>query len=400
MKIFYFTNQYPAVSHTFIKREILELERRGHEIIRLTIRKSRDALVDPSDRDEEQRTLALLQTPPFTLLTGLIRTIIFKPVCFFSALITMLRLNKVNDRSLLTHLAYLAEAVLLSDLCKTYQIRHIHTHFGTNSAAVALLSKILCGVTYSLTIHGPEEFDGPVALSLREKVGAASFVIAISHFAKAQLQRWTDPKDWNKIHVVRCTVDDVFFQEAQPIPLNAVSIICVGRLSAQKGQFVLIEAFARVVNSGKNIKLILAGDGELRPAIEQSILEHQLKEHVEITGWISGNRVRHLLRSVRGLVLPSFAEGLPVVIMEAMAMGRPVISTFVAGIPELVHDGTNGWLVPAGDVDALVDAINRIADTSVEQLNTMGQCGISAAYENHLLRTEIAKLEYYLKEMC
>ena len=400
MKIAYLTNQYPAVSHTFIRREILELERRGHEVIRLTIRTSRTPLVDPLDQDEAHRTLALLDTSFLILLRELFLAAILKPVRFLYTLAVMLQLNRVNNRGLLPHMAYLVEAVLLSDLCRRYQIRHIHTHFGTNSAAVALLAKSFSGVTYSLTIHGPEEFDGPLTLSLRQKVSAASFVLVISCFAKAQLYRWISPEDWHKIHIVRCTVDEVFFQEAQLIPHNAYTIICVGRLSAQKGQILLIEAFARVIKAGKTIKLILAGDGELRQAIEQCIQKHQVKEHVEITGWISSDRIRQLLRSARGFVLPSFAEGLPVVLMEAMAMGRPVISTFVAGIPELVRDGVNGWLVPAGDIDALVEAISKLADSPPEQLTAMGQFGIEAVRTNHQLRTEIDKLESYLKEVC
>ena len=400
MKIAYLTNQYPAVSHTFIRREILELERRGHEVIRLTIRTSRTPLVDPLDQDEAHRTLALLDTSFLILLRELFLAAILKPVRFLYTLAVMLQLNRVNNRGLLPHMAYLVEAVLLSDLCRRQQIRHIHTHFGTNSAAVALLAQSFSGVTYSLTIHGPEEFDGPLALSLCQKVSTASFVLVISYFAKAQLYRWINPEDWHKIYIVRCTVDDVFFKEAQQIPHNADTIICVGRLSAQKGQFLLIEAFARVIKAGKTIKLILAGDGELRQAIEQCIQKYQLKEHVEITGWIPGDRVRQLLRNSRGFVLPSFAEGLPVVLMEAMAMGRPVISTFVAGIPELVRDGVNGWLVPAGDVDALVEAISKLADTPPEQLTAMGQYGIEAVLTNHQLRTEIDKLESYLKEVC
>ncbi|NCB26148.1 MAG: colanic acid biosynthesis glycosyltransferase WcaL [Bacteroidia bacterium] len=400
MKIAYLVNQYPSVSHTFIRREILELERRGHELIRLTIRNSKTPLVDPLDLDELLRTQALLDSSFLSLLSALVRAVILRPVGFFRAFSMMWRLNRASNRGFLRHLAYLVEAILLSDICKNYQVLHVHTHFGTNSASVTLLAKILSGLTYSLTIHGPEEFDAPVALSLRQKVKEASFVLVISHYGKCQLHRWTDSEDWIKIYIVRCTVDDDFFLEAQPVPKNAVALVCVGRLSAQKGQLVLLEAFGRALKNGRKIKLILAGDGEMRQTIEKTIQKHQLNEHVEITGWISGERVRELLRNSCGLVLPSFAEGLPVVIMEAMAMGRPVISTFVAGIPELVRDGVNGWLVPAGDVDALVDAIVKLTDTPPEQLTAMGKRGTEAVRANHQLQAEIDKLEQYLMGFC
>jgi len=195
-------------------------------------------------------------------------------------------------------------------------------------------------------------------------------------------------------------VDDVFFDQALPVVDDANTLVCVGRLSAQKGQFVLIDAFARAVREGRKFKLILAGDGELRQAIEAHIKKLQIQAHVEITGWVSGEQVREHLLGSRGLILPSFAEGLPVVIMEALALGRPVITTFVAGIPELVRDGVNGWLVPAGDVDALTKAIHAIADTSGKQLTEMGQRGMQAARAAHRVTNEVDKLESYLWEAC
>ena len=124
---------------------------------------------------------------------------------------------------------------------------------------------------------------------------------------------------------------------------------------------------------GCAFELVLAGDGALRGAIEERVRALGLQEHVRITGWIGSVEVRKELEAARALVLPSFAEGLPVVIMEAMALRRPVITTYVAGIPELVRSGESGWLVPAGDVDALADTIVECLDASGELLERMGR---------------------------
>ena len=176
-----------------------------------------------------------------------------------------------------------------------------------------------------------------------------------------------------------------------PCP-TAHRLVCVGRLCEQKGQLLLIEAAHRLAARGVDFKLVLAGDGELRSEIENLIGRYKLENQVRITGWISGDEVRKQLLAARALVLPSFAEGLPMVIMEAMALKRPVISTFVAGIPELVHPGEHGWLVPAGDVEALADVMQACVETPVETLIGMGEYAHKRVLERHCVDTEAAKL--------
>ncbi len=400
MTLAYLVNQYPAVSHTFIRREILELETRGHKIMRVTMRKSNYPLVDPLDQGEAHRTVSLLDTPCGIAAAIVLKTCLGRPVGSFRAMRAAWQLARASHRGLVRHVAYLIEAVLLVHYCKCHQARHIHAHFGTNSASVALLANHLSGLTYSLTIHGTEEFDAPVAWSLQQKVAHAEFVLATCHFGRGQLYRWTAPSDWQKIHVVRCTVEDIFLDEARAVDEDADTLVCVGRLSAEKGHFLLLDAFGQAVRDGLKLRLVLAGDGELCEAIEQHIQMRQLASHVHISGWLSGEQVRTTLLKSRGLILPSFAEGLPVVIMEAMALGRPVISTFVAGIPELVRDGVNGWLIPAGDVDALTRAIHGMANASAAELTAMGRNGMEAVRAAHDLRTEVGKLERYLMEVC
>jgi glycosyltransferase involved in cell wall biosynthesis len=291
----------------------------------------------------------------------------------------------------LRNFAYLAEACVLQSWLREAGAQHVHAHFGTNSTAVALLCNVLGGPGYSFTTHGPEEFDKPLMIALREKLERARFAVAISSFCRSQLFRHCGHGHWSKIHIVRCGLDRDFL-EAQPVPMPArPRVVNVGRLHEQKGQMLLVEAFARVVEKRADAELVLVGDGELRREIEQAIDRLGIRKNVTITGWASNARVREELEAGRCLVLPSFAEGLPVVIMEALALARPVLSTYVAGIPELV-DGGAGWLVPAGSVDALAEAIEKVLATDVATLDALGKEGQARARERHDARKEAKRL--------
>jgi glycosyltransferase involved in cell wall biosynthesis len=391
MRLAYLTTAYPEVSHTFIRREIRELERRGHEVLRLSVRRPTSRLVDPRDVEEAPRTHYLLAQP--LALARATLAALAHPRAFARAFATALRLSRRSDRGLLRHLAYLAEACLVRELLRRDASEHLHVHFGTNAAAVALLARQLGGPPFSVTVHGPDEFDAPVALSLGDKVHDAAFTVAISHFASAQLRRWSAPADWPRIAIVHCTVGDEFEKPADPIPEDSNSFVCVGRLSAQKGQLLLIDAFAQLVAEGADARLVLAGDGDLRDAIEARIAQHGLGERVTITGWVSGEEVRALLASSRALVLPSFAEGLPVVIMEAFALGRPVVTSYVAGIPELVEPGRSGWLVPAGAREPLVAALGEVLAAPVARLAEMGAVGRERVLRDHTAPAQVAVLE-------
>jgi glycosyltransferase involved in cell wall biosynthesis len=202
---------------------------------------------------------------------------------------------------------------------------------------------------------------------------------------------------WNKIKIVRCGVDDAFLEAAmEPIP-DAPLLVCVGRFCEQKGQLLLLEALKKISDEGIPFELVLVGDGEMRNLVERRIQEHGLKKKVRITGWVSSHEVvKHILAS-RAIVLPSFAEGLPVAVMEAFALGRPVISTFVAGIPELVNNNENGWLVPAGSVDDLVSALRNVLSAEPDQLSRMGAAGAALVLERHNALIEAKKLLSYFE---
>jgi glycosyltransferase involved in cell wall biosynthesis len=392
LRLAYLTTAYPEVSHTFIRREILELERRGHRVLRLSIRPPATTLVDALDLPERARTVYVLSQPLAVILATL-AVLARRPLSFAAALAVALRMSRASERGWLRHLAYLAESCFVLTRLRREAVEHLHVHFGHNAAAVARLARRLGGPRYSMTVHGPDEFDAPMGLSLVAKARESAFTVAISHYASAQLRRWLPFEEWSKIAVVRCTLGEEFESAAEPPPPDSNTLLCVGRLSAQKGHRLLIDGFSRLVQEGVDARLVLAGDGELREALERRIRETGLGDHVVITGWVSSEHVRELLRDCRALVLPSFAEGLPVVIMEAFAMARPVISTFVGAIPELVQAGVNGWLAPAGDQGALVAAMRDALLAPPARLEALGRAGRARVLAQHASAVEVAKLE-------
>lgn len=391
-QIAYFINQYPKVSHSFIRREILALERQGFDIFRIALRGWDAEVVDAEDKLERERTQYVLQSGVLGLIAPVIQTLIRSPVKFLSSLKLAVRMGIRADRAWPYHLVYLAEACRMLSWVQAKDIRHIHAHFGTNSAEVVMLLKLLGGPGYSFTVHGPEEFDKPEFIKLREKVSHAAFVVAISSFGRSQLFRWINYQDWNKVQVVHCGLEPSFHEDAVQPVTSAPRLVCVGRLSEQKGQLLLVDAVSKLLAKGIDIELVLAGDGEMRPEIEALIRQHSLESKVIITGWISSKQVREEILASRAMVQPSFAEGLPVVIMEAMALRRPVLTTYVAGIPELVRPGENGWLFPAGDVDELVKVLEDFLRTPTEILEKMGQAAHQRVLERHSIDVEAAKL--------
>ena len=390
-KIAYFVNQYPKVSHTFIRREIAGLERQGFEIERFALRGWEAALVDEEDQREQMRTHYVLRDGWLPLLAAAVRAFLRMPWRFWHALATAFRMGWRADRPAPFHVAYLLEACRLGELLRLCGAQHVHAHFGTNSAEVVMLTRVLGGPSYSFTVHGPEEFEKAPTLYLQDKIAGASFVVAVSEYGGNELRRWTREADWPKIKVVHCGLDLTCYRPESTAGTPA-RLVCVGRICEQKAQLLLIETFARVVERGIDAELVLVGDGELRPDAEALVAERGLIGRVRITGWVDGARVNAELSAARGLIVPSRAEGLPVVIMEAMALQRPVVASRVAGIPELVVHSETGWLVPIGDTRALEQAIEALLCCPDDKLYAMGQRARARVAERHSIDQETKKL--------
>lgn len=396
LKLAYFVNQYPKVSHSFIRREILALERQGCEVLRIALRGWGEPLPDEEDQRERQRTRYVLRRGVRGLLLPLLVMLVRRPVRLLTAFRLALRMSRDSDRPLPYHLIYVIEGCRVALWLADAGIEHLHAHFGTNSAEIAMLVRALGGPPYSFTVHGPDEFIRP--MGLEEKIHRAAFVVAISDFGRSQLYMRSRYADWPKVRVVHCGLERAFYDGDPVPPVEAPRLVCVGRLCEAKGQLLLLDAAARLAAGGTPFELVLAGDGPLRGELEALIHRHGLTRQVRITGWIASAEVRREILAARAMVLPSFAEGLPVVIMEAMALRRPVLSTYVAGIPELVRPGENGWLFPAGSIESLAEAMQDCLARPPRELQAMGDAAYARVLSRHAIDVETAKLAALFRE--
>jgi glycosyltransferase involved in cell wall biosynthesis len=399
VRVAYFINQYPAVSHTFIRREIRAIEASGITVLRYALRPGEN-LVDLEDKREERQTRYILRLKTGELIRCCLAMLLTRPLAMSQTIGQSIKIGWRSDRGLLRHLAYAAEAAVLAYWSRRDAIDHIHAHFGTNPATIAMLAAQLSGIPYSFTAHGPDEFERATLLSLDEKLWRSAFAVCVSSFGRSQLMRWSAPDQWHKIALVHCGLDSGFFEAPVEAPPAAPRLVCVARLDEQKAHLVLVAAARGLHEAGVDFEIVLVGDGRVRSQIEEAIRNAGLEKKITIMGWISGERVKAEIVAARALLLPSFSENLPVVIMEAMALGRPVISTYVAGIPELVIPGQTGWLVPPSDEVALAGAMRDALAAPVEQLAAMGQAGRARVVERHDVRKETAKLKKLFEGKC
>ncbi len=388
----YLINHYPKVSHSFIRREILALERRGIEVDRIAVRGWDADVVDPEDLDERTRTRYLLEGGVPSLLLDALRTVIGRPRPFLQALAMTWQRSRRSDRGLHYHLLYLAQACRLAGWLRGTDVSHLHAHFGTNSSEIALLVRVLGGPSFSFTAHGTDEMDRGHRLGLDVKVEHAAFAVAVSAFTRSQLFRHVKVADWPKIEIVHCGLEPSFYEDQPTLPPSRNKFVCVGRLSEEKGHLILVEALAKVVDAGQDCSLVIVGDGDLRPQIESRAKALGIADRVSITGWVPSPRVRDEIRSARALVLPSFLEGLPVVVMEAMSLRRLVIASGVAGVPELVRHGETGWVVPPGSPTDLAEALLACLEASDVTFGKMAEAGYRRVTERHAIDREVSKL--------
>ncbi|MDV7141166.1 glycosyltransferase family 4 protein [Tropicimonas sp. TH_r6] len=395
MTLAYLMNTYPMTSSTFVREEIRAHEAAGlTPVDRYAIRPWDADLVEPRDIDERDWTEYLLAAGLPTLLGGALAEMLTNPRGFACAVADTARLSRAAGGRLVYHAAYLLEAVRFKRRAVAAGHSHVHVHFSTNSAAVAMLAQRMGGPAYSFTVHGPDELVDPGANALALKARHASAVIAITEYCRGVILDncgdWVAPK----LHIVGCGIDPEAL-ELRGAPVTAPRLVCVGRLCAAKQQVVLPELARRLCGDFPALKIVLIGDGEDREEIERRIAELGVEAHVELAGWGSKEAVRAAVSGARAMLLPSLAEGLPVVIMEALALGCPVISTRIAGIPELLDSGC-GWIVAPGEADALEAAARDCLEATPERLAAMGQEGRDRVVERHDQARNAARLREVL----
>lgn len=349
--IAYLTSVYPALSHTFIRREIAALRARGLQIQPYSVR--------PGTADWGENVPSILGRGKARLLADAALAMVRAPGAALRSFLLAQRHREKGLRGWLWSLFHYLEALSLAVLLRKAGIDHLHSHFANSGATVGLLAATYLQIPWSLTLHGISELDPPAGEMLPDKIERADFVACASWFMRAQGMRLVEPKHWSKMRLVRCGV-------AVP-PASAVqdgskvrNFIAVGRLSAEKGYSGLVEALCQVRERSPDFSLRVIGDGPLRPEIEAQLAEAQLNKHVTLLGGLPEDQTQAEIAKADAFVLPSLMEGLPVVLLEAMAWGKPVIAPMVAGIPELIEPGVNGLLFRPGDWSHLAQAIERL----------------------------------------
>jgi glycosyltransferase involved in cell wall biosynthesis len=365
MRIGYLISRYPAVSHTFIQREVLGLRKLGWAVTTISVRRAAAKdLLTAADQNEASSTHVLVPPNPFLLIAAVAKPLFWRPGVFLRAASTAWGLRRAGLRGTLWAFFYFLEALLVHRLSVHNQLRHLHAHFANVSSDVAMIAAVLNGGSFSFTMHGPTEFFDLREHKLAEKAAAAAFVVCISDFARSQLMSLLPPEQWGKLEVVHCGVDPQQFQTARSPrragDLSPHRLLCVARLAPVKAHVILFQAVAELLIRGHNVALTVAGDGPLRRVLERQADTLGIADRVDFLGSVGQDVIHEHYARADAFVLPSFAEGVPVVLMEAMAARCPVVATHIAGIPELIEQNVTGVLVPPGRADLLADAVERL----------------------------------------
>jgi glycosyltransferase involved in cell wall biosynthesis len=390
MKIAYLSGEYPRATDTFIQREVAALRAHGLEVVTCSIRRTgAEHLVGEEQRLEARATFHVLPASanPATLFRAKLAAL-RHPVRYLRALALAWTTAPKGLRGRLYNLIYFAEALVLARHMARENITHLHNHIAKSSCTVAMLASALSGIPYSFTLHGPDIFFAPDHWRLDEKIARARFVACISNFARAQAMLFCDQNHWDKLKIIHCGVDPGRYDT--PGPRDGNHLLFVGRLAAVKGVPLLLEALAEARAHLPDLRLTLVGDGPDRAALLAQVHALDLGDAVDFAGYKSQSEVAALLAYSDCLVLPSFAEGVPVVLMEAMAARLPVIATRVGGTAELVDHGVSGHLIPPGDAGLLHDAILNVM--TVTDRAAMGQAGHARVQAEFDIQAEAARL--------
>jgi colanic acid/amylovoran biosynthesis glycosyltransferase len=387
IRVAYLNTEYPSLSHTFIEREIRVVREQGVEVHPFSIRRAgKHARLSQAHLAAANETQPILGSP-WALIRDAAAAIVLHPIGCLRAAAASQRLACPGLRTRVKHLAYTLEAMRLTRLLERRGLKHIHVHMANNGAAVAqLATKVDPSLSYSLSIHGSAEFFHVDSWALKAKAQGAVFVRCISDFCRAQVMAWTDPSAWQRMHVVRCGVDPARYRRTGGEPAPGLRLLTVGRLHPIKGYPLLLEACAELSARGVDWSLDMVGDGPMRAELEALARRLGISSRITFSGAVGQDKIREHYERATVMVVSSFMEGVPVVLMEAMAMEMPVLATAVGGIPELIAPGKNGELVTPGSVPALVDGLLRLASRNGE-LKAMGAAARRTVLDDYNIRT-------------
>ena len=389
----YLISRYPSVSHTFILREVLQLRDAGFEIF--------CASVNEPDRSREAMNsdeLIEMDSTYYLKRHGIAGAIsahffgLFHPVFYLRGLSYAFIYGGWNIKQWAFGFFYFTEALMLSRWMRANRFKHLHIHFATAAANIALFLKKIASVSISLTVHGPDEFYDAPGQKLTEKINAADFIVCISSFARSQVMKLSPPGQWHKFEVCPLGVNLADYSIGQEGRTGRLfTILCVGRLTPAKGQVILIEACALLRDAGRIFRLVMVGSGPDAQELRGIVSKNNLDELVIFTGDLNQAEVKGWYRESDVFALPSFAEGVPVVLMEAMASGVPCVTTRITGIPELIRDGIDGLLVTPSDVVELVNTVAVLMNDKSLRLK-LGEAGRARVSDRYNLQQNVVRL--------
>jgi len=391
--IAYLLSRYPAISHTFFLKEVLGLKQLGFPIGTCSINppdRSPDLLTAP-EAEEADQTYYIQGDHHWRNISTLLSVFFRHPRVCLRGLRVALSLGTSDIYRCLYHCLYLLEALLLGAWMKRRKLDHLHVHFGGAVATVGFLASHAWGFPYSLTIHGPDEFYDVERYHLAEKFRDAQFIFCISNFCRSQVMKYCPPNQWKNLHVLRLGVDPEHFRPQPRTRDPILQIISVGRLTTAKGHMILLQSLADLLQKGHKIHLTLIGDGSERNPLEDFVHRQQLTASVTFLGALNHDQTHARLAQTDIFALPSFAEGVPVALMEAMAMEIPCVSTRIAGIPELIQNEVEGLLVSASSSEELAAAIERLV-VSPDLRRQFGSAARAKVISSYNLNENISRL--------
>lgn len=391
MKIAYLLSEYPTLGHTYLLREVRELRSLGWEIQTVSIRRpdSQPSSLPSELEAELSSTWYVLGSSPFEFLVAHLATVLSRPGLYLRGLATAWHFGRCTRRPAMLAMVYFTEAVVAGRWLRKAGFTHVHSVYSTT---IGLILARVFGLTLSMTIHGPDEFVNPKAFGMEEKIRAAVFASAISCFGKSQIMLWSSPTDWHKLEITPLGIDcngwiPAPFRE-HPVPFRLIS---VGRLAPVKGYALLLQAVAILTAEHRDVCLTLVGDGPERPQLSEQARELGILDKILFAGWKTQTELRDLYRESEVCVLSSFAEGIPVVFMEAMALGIPCVAPRITGIPELIRDGVDGLLVTPANIEELAAAIAQMMDRP-EMRRQMGLSSRERVLDKYNLQKNVAHL--------
>lgn len=406
LKVAYIMSRFPKLTETFILYEMLAMGQQGVQVEVYPLLREREDVTHP----EAEQFVAIAHFQPFLSLPILRANLHFlwnTPGVYLKTLWNVLRANWGSFNFFTGVMGIFPKSVLFAYQMRADHVQHIHAHFASHPAAAAYIIHRLVGIPYSFTAHGSDLHRD--RHMLREKVAEAAFVIAISEYNKELIVAECQGNYRAKVHVVHCGIDtEVFRDRAHETPYekgeNPFMILCIGTLHEVKGQAYLIQACHQLQERGVNFECHFVGDGPDRKSLTELVEQDGLSDKVHFHGRLTRDEIARLLLDADVLAAPSVPtrdgrrEGIPVVLMEAMGSGVPVVASNLSGIPELVNDQLTGLLITPRDATSLADALESyIKDPQLR--HRLGRAGREKVVREFDLNKNVAILtQYFLEE--